>query len=96
MRWVLEYKWNVAKCKTKYKKHLQGRLVKMVCSSFKCSMMRRVTTNDRFERWKEYAKDAMKMTKAKVNGMEFKKPIKWTFLNEMRFVGWHDSSKLRK
>jgi hypothetical protein len=50
-------------------------------------MMRRVTTNDRFERWKEYAKDAMKMTKAKVNGMEFKKPIKWTFLNEMRFVG---------
>jgi hypothetical protein len=42
--------------------------VKMVCPSFKCSMMRRVTTKDRFERWKEYAKDAMKMTKAKVNG----------------------------
>jgi hypothetical protein len=35
-------------------------------------MMRTVTTNHRFERWKEYAKDAMKMTKAKVNGMEFK------------------------
>lgn len=44
----------------------------MVCPSFKCSMMRTVTTNHRFERWKEYAKDAMKMTKAKVNGMEFK------------------------
>jgi hypothetical protein len=35
-------------------------------------MMRRVTTKDRFERWKEYAKEGMKMTKAKVNGMEFK------------------------
>jgi late competence protein required for DNA uptake (superfamily II DNA/RNA helicase) len=45
----------VARCKTKYKKHLKGRLVKMVCPSFKCSMMRRVTTKDRFERWKEYA-----------------------------------------
>jgi len=62
----------VARCKTEYKKHLQGRLVKMVHPRFKCSMMRRVTTNYRFERWKEYAKDGMKMTKAKVNGMEFK------------------------
>ncbi len=62
----------MARRKIKYKKHLQGRLVKMVRPRFKCSMMRRVTTKDRFQRWKEYAKDGMKMTKAKVNGMEFK------------------------
>jgi hypothetical protein len=54
-------------------------------------MVRRVTAKDRFERWKEYPKDGMKMTKAKVNGIQFNNQMNhfWDEIGRQTYILVH-------